>query len=83
MRACKVWALVVLDEYQRPLVMVRCLRTIEDVIAVVPVQMKKTKMKIDVHIRQYPYDVSHYGRNRTKERYLAAYRQITEENRTA
>ena len=27
-------------------------------------------MKIDVHIRQYPYEVSHYGRNRTKKRYL-------------
>ena len=30
----------------------------------------ETKMKIDVHIRQYPYEVSHYGRNRTKKRYL-------------
>ena len=30
----------------------------------------ETKMKIDVYIRQYPYEVSHYGRNRTKKRYL-------------
>ena len=32
---------------------------------------EELKQKVDAHIRKFPYEISHYGRERTKKRYLS------------
>ena len=46
-----------------------CLRTHEDATTIDPVLYVR-RGETNEHIRQFPYEISHYGRNRTNKRYL-------------